>query len=46
MKTSRAKKIAKQLNNHSRWHSHSRGIDIDTLRIELNLKIEDYSDDK
>ncbi len=44
MKQERAKEIADLLNNPERWHSHGRGIGIDTLRNELNLKIEDYSE--
>ena len=44
MKKERAKKIADKLNDPERWHSHGRGISMDTLRNELNLKIEDYSE--
>ena len=44
MKEKRAEEIADILNNPERWHSHSRGIDILTLRDELNLKINDYSE--
>ena len=44
MKQERAKEIADLLNNPERWHSHGRGISIDTLSNELNLKIEDYSE--
>lgn len=44
MKETRAKEIAQLLNNPERWHSHGRGIDISTLRNELNLRIEDYSE--
>ena len=43
MKQKRAKKVADQLNNTDRWHSHARGIDILTLRNELQLKIDDFS---
>lgn len=43
MKFNRAKEIAQRLNDTNRWHSHARGIAIDTLRNELRLKIEDYS---
>ncbi len=46
MKKYRAKKIAKILSNPNRWHSHGRGIDISTLRCELNLKIKDYSENE
>ena len=46
MKVERAKKIAQLLNDPERWHSHGRGIDLFTLRDELNLKIEDYSENE
>ena len=46
LKQERAKEIAKILNDPDRWHSHGRGIDISTLRNELKLKIEDYSEDE
>ena len=46
MKFNRAKEIAQRLNDTNRWHSHARGIAIDTLTSELRLKIEDYSEDK
>lgn len=44
-KEARAVEIATALSDHKRWHSHARMIDINTLTNELNLKIEDYSDD-
>ena len=43
MKENRAEDIANILNDPERWHSHGRGISMDTLRNELKLKIEDYS---
>ena len=46
MKQERAKEIAHILNDPDRWHSHSRGISIDTLRDELKLKIDDYSENE
>ncbi len=46
MKEERAEEIAQKLNDTNRWHSHGRGIDIFTLREELNLRIEDYSENK
>ena len=46
MKKERAKKIANKLNDPNRWHSHERGINISTLTDELNLKIEDYSENE
>ena len=42
MKTGRATAIAKALNDTDRWHSHGRGISMDVLQNDLNLKIEDY----
>lgn len=44
MKRERAKEIAMNLNDTTRWHTHSRGISMKLLREELNLKIEDLSD--
>lgn len=41
MKEERASWIAEQLNDHERWLTHGRGIDMRTLQEELNLKIED-----
>lgn len=46
MKKKRAKKIALKLNDTKRWHAHSRGISIEILQNELNLKIEDMSEKK
>ncbi len=46
MKQERATEIAEALNETERWHSHGRGIGIDTLRDELKLKIEDYSENE
>ena len=40
LKEKRAKEIASKLSNHSLWKSHSRPLKIDTLRNELNLKVE------
>jgi hypothetical protein len=42
MKEDRAAEIALTLNDHTRWFSHGRGLDIETLRQELNLKIRDF----
>lgn len=42
MKQERASWIAHQLNDHERWLTHGRGIDMRTLQEELNLKIEDF----
>ena len=40
MKKDRADKIASLLNDPDRWHSHGRAIDRETLRNEVNLKID------
>ena len=42
MKEHRATEIARQLNDQKRWLTHSRGIDMKTLRDELRLKIDDF----
>jgi ClpP class serine protease len=42
MKEERAAEIARLLNDHTRWHSHSRGISMDVLIRELNLQVEDF----
>ena len=41
----RADEIAKHLGNNKLWHSHGRRIGIDTLRNNLRLEIDDYSND-
>jgi hypothetical protein len=45
MKEERADSIARALNQHDRWQTHGRGINMETLREELNVKIDDYSTD-
>ena len=45
-KASRAKEVAEILGDYKRWHSHGRSINISTLRSEVKLKIDDYSDDQ
>lgn len=42
MKKARAKKIATELNKTERWHTHGRGISMEVLRRQLNVKIEDF----
>ena len=42
MKEERATWIAHRLNDHERWLTHGRGIDMRTLRDELQLRIEDF----
>ncbi len=44
MKAERARRIADLLNDTERWHSHERGINIETLREEVGLKIDDLAD--
>jgi membrane-bound ClpP family serine protease len=45
-KEQRAEEIAKLLGDNKRWHSHGRSIDMETLRNELRLEIEDFGSDK
>lgn len=45
MKEDRADSIARALNQHDRWQTHGRGISMETLNDELNLRIDDYSTD-
>ena len=45
MKTQRAAAIARGLTNTKRWHSHGRGIPMDVLTRDLNLKITDFGAD-
>ncbi len=44
MKKKRAREIAHQLNDTSRWHSHGRGISMEVLRRELKLQVDDVED--
>ena len=46
MRTKRAEKIARLLNDTERWHSHGYGISMDVLRNDLNLHIDDFGEDK
>jgi len=41
-KVNRAEEVAKILNDTSRWKSHARPINMETLEKEVRLKIEDY----
>lgn len=45
-KEQRAVEIAEKLSNNKIWNSHGYPIDINTLRNELKLKIEDFSTDE
>jgi len=44
MKKERAQHIAELLNDPERWHSHGRAIDRQTLRDEVNLRVENLED--
>ena len=44
-KTARAKQIAEELGNYSRWKTHGRPLNIEAL-TSLKLQIDDYSNDK
>ena len=46
MKNRRAANIASKLSNPSRWHSHSRGISMEVLRRDVNLRIQDFGEDQ
>lgn len=46
MREERADSIARSLNQHDLWQTHGRGISMQTLQEELNLRIDDYSTDK
>ena len=41
----RAREIATKLSDNNRWHSHGRMIGMGTLRSEMRLEIEDFSED-
>ena len=43
MKKERAQRIAEDLSNNEKWHSHGRGINMKTLQTDIGLKIQDYS---
>ncbi|MAB45137.1 MAG: serine dehydrogenasease [Sphingomonadaceae bacterium] len=40
----RAREIATKLSDNNRWHSHGRMIGMGTLRSEMRLEIEDFSE--
>lgn len=42
-KIQRAQEIATMLSDNGKWHSHGRSINIETLKTELRLRIEDFS---
>lgn len=45
-KKERAKKIARDLGDNKRWHSHGRMISARTLQNELKLDVDDYSENQ
>ena len=45
MRENRAREIAEALSDNERWHSHARGISMQTLLEELNLRIDDFGAD-
>jgi len=45
MKKKRAREIAIKLNNVQLWNSHGLGINMERLRKDLNIKIDDFSTD-
>ncbi len=45
-KVARAVEIATILSDNNRWKSHGRPINIDVLRTELHLKINDFEEDE
>jgi hypothetical protein len=44
MRRDRAVEIARKLNDMNLWHSHGRGIPMEVLRRELNLKVDDFGE--
>lgn len=45
MKLERAKEVARQLNDTSKWRSHGRGLSLAVLKSDLKLEIEDFGTD-
>jgi hypothetical protein len=45
LKRQRAEEIANKLNDTKLWHSHGRGIPMETVRSKLKLKVENFSED-
>lgn len=44
-RSARAEEIATKLSDNNRWHSHGRMIGMGTLRNEMRLEIEDFTQD-
>ncbi len=45
MKQQRATEIAAALNDTARWKSHARGLSMEVIRRDLNLKVDDFGED-
>lgn len=45
MRKERAADIAKKLNDTARWKSHGRGLSMEVVRKELNLRVDDFAAD-
>lgn len=45
MRKARAVEVAEKLNDTKHWHSHSRGIPMETLRRDLKLLVDDFDAD-
>ena len=46
LKKRRATSIPQKLSDPAKWHSHSRGISMDVLRRDINLRIEDFGSNR
>ncbi len=46
MREERAEKVAKELNNTDKWHSHGRGISMAVATKELELLIDDFGENQ
>ena len=44
MRKRRTQAIAKKLSDSGYWHSHGRGISMEVLRRDLNVRIEDFGE--
>jgi len=44
MRTRRAAKIATELNQTEKWHTHGHGISREVLQRDLKLKIDDFGE--
>lgn len=46
MREERAAEVARILNDNQFWHSHNRGIGIDSIKDKLNLRIDNLAENK